>query len=105
MKDNFSEWPTYIPFIAYNEHLLFLRENNLWLCLKLAISYFVTWYDWQNGGFHRKLLCNVQKAISPKLLKYLLEHNICGKMFALLTPFYWSDGINLWALPFNTHHI
>ena len=35
MQDNFSEWPIYIPFIAYNENLLFLRENNLSLCLKL----------------------------------------------------------------------
>ena len=23
MQDNFSEWPIYIPFIAYNENLLF----------------------------------------------------------------------------------
>ena len=42
MQDNFNEWPIYIPFIAYNENLLFLRENNLSLCLKLAISYFFT---------------------------------------------------------------
>ena len=28
MQDNFSEWPIYILFIAYNEYLLFLRENN-----------------------------------------------------------------------------
>ena len=68
MQDNFSEWPIYIPFIAYNEQLLFLRENNLFLRLKLAISYFFTWHDWQNGSLHRKLLWNVQKAISPKPL-------------------------------------
>ena len=45
MQDNFSEWPIYIPFIAYNENLLFFRENNLSYCLKLAISYFVTLHD------------------------------------------------------------
>ena len=42
MQDNFSKWSIYIPFIAYNENLLILRENNLFLCLKLAISYFIT---------------------------------------------------------------
>ena len=31
----------YVPFIAYNENLLFLREKQVILCLKLAISYFV----------------------------------------------------------------
>ena len=38
MQANFSEWPIYTPYIAYHENLLFLRENNLSLCLKLAIS-------------------------------------------------------------------
>ena len=68
MQDNFSEWPIYIHFIAYNETLLLFRENNLSLCLKLAISNFILWYDWQNCGLHRKLLWHVQKAICPKPL-------------------------------------
>ena len=65
MQDNFSEWPIYIHFIAYNENYLFLRENNLSLCLKYAISYFVMWHDCQNGGFRSYDL-----------------YKICGKMFA-----------------------
>ena len=65
MQNNFSEWPIYIPFIAYNEILLFLRENDL--SLKLANSYFITWHDWQNGSLCRKLLYKL-KAISPKPL-------------------------------------
>ena len=79
----------YHPFIAYNETLLFLRENNLSLVLKLVFSYFVTWHDWQNGGLHRKLSWNVQKAISPNRSTDL--HKICGNMFASLTPFYWNN--------------
>ena len=27
MQDNFSEWPIYIFFIAFNENLLYLRET------------------------------------------------------------------------------
>ena len=68
MQENFSEWQTYIPFIAYKENLLFLRENSLSLCLKLVISYFIMLHDGQNGGLYGKLLWSVQKAISPKPL-------------------------------------
>ena len=36
MQDNFSEWPIYTPFIAYNENLLFLRENKRILMLEIS---------------------------------------------------------------------
>ena len=39
MQDTFSERQIYIPCIAYNKTLLFLRENNIYLYLKLAILF------------------------------------------------------------------
>ena len=36
MQHNFSEWPIYIRFIAYNENLLFFKKKRIILVLEIS---------------------------------------------------------------------
>ena len=73
MQDNFSEWPIYIPFIACNENLLFLRENNLSLCLRDMTDKMAAFIESYSEMYKRPYLLNR----SIYLQKINWRQNVC----------------------------